>query len=122
MKSRVKAERVDTASVVPDPDAVLADYPARYLTCRADRHQWQRAQVWKLIAAGTAERETICTDCGTSKVAIVNTHGWYQVGPVRYRYPNGYTTRRTGLTLGDFRSRAFREDFARAERRGEVGQ
>ncbi len=102
------------------PD-LLAAYPTEYLTCRADRHQWSRKPAWTVTARGMAERETICADCGTTKVQIVNTHSWAQIGPVRYRYAPGYTMRRSGLVLNDFRARNFRRDFSAAQDEKRLG-
>lgn len=103
--------RKSKATEEPDP---LAEYPSEYLACRADRHQWQRRHAWNLVAGSMAERETICADCGTVKVQVVNTRSWTQVGPIRYRYAPGYTMRKSGLVLADFRGRNFRVDFERA--------
>lgn len=107
----LKAAKVQAETTDP-----LASYPPEYLTCRADRHQWARKPAWTMVVGGMAERETICADCGTTKVQIVNTRSWSQIGPVRYRYAPGYTMRKSGLVLADFRERNFRRDFENAGR------
>lgn len=105
----MKAAQVQAETADP-----LASYPLEFLTCRADRHQWSRKPVWTVTARGMAECETICADCGTTKVQIVNTKSWAQIGAVRYRYAPGYAMRKSGLVLADFRARNFHNDFARA--------
>lgn len=106
------------ATPEPDPQtegqALLEAYPSEFLTCRSDRHDWERQAHWQTVAINVAERYTVCRTCGTERVQTVNTRGWYQIGGLKYRYAPGYRTPRSGLTLGDFRTRFFQADFTQA--------
>lgn len=106
----------------PTPDETLGKYRRSYLYCRADRHHWGRKAFYYVLDRISAERHVICTDCGTRRVEEIDTRNYQRVpgSYVKYRYASGYLTPKSGLVLGDFRSRMLEEDFAAAEKRGQV--
>jgi hypothetical protein len=106
----------------PTSDEILGKYRRGYLYCRADRHHWGRKAFYYVLDRISAERHVICTDCGTRRVEEIDTRNYQRVPgrPVKYRYASGYLTPKSGLVLGDFRSRMLEEDFAAAEKRGQV--
>jgi hypothetical protein len=59
----------------PVPEDPLAAYPAKYLECRVDRHQWGKA-VWELISGNVSERIRQCKGCGMKRVEVINTRTW----------------------------------------------
>lgn len=97
-----------------DSERVLADYDRYFLSCRVDRHRWGRATTYELIDPTHAERRKLCEDCMALRWEEIDLDTFERTGRLGYRYPRGYLTPRTGLTLADFRERLLREDFAEA--------
>lgn len=93
---------------------ILANYSTTFLICRSDRHNWSRQAHWFVADQHYAERHIICKDCSTRRVETINTRTYERIGSARYRYPKGYLTPRSGLTLTDFRTRRVRDDFEKA--------
>jgi hypothetical protein len=98
---------------VEDP---LAAYPAKYLECRVDRHQWGKA-VWELISGNVSERIRQCRGCGMKRVEVINTRTWTRMAvPTKYRGAPGYAMRGKGLIMDDYRRAHYSADFQRAEK------
>ena len=94
----------------------LAHYPAKYLECRVDRHQWGKA-VWELISGNVSERIRQCKGCGMKRVEVINTRTWLRMdAAVKYRGAPGYAMRGKGLIMDDYRKAHYSADFTRAEK------
>lgn len=103
-----------------DPDVVLANYSRVKLQCRVDRHRWGRKVSYEQMTPTFARRYTMCTECGTQRWTEINVRTYQWTGRSGYNYAAGYTTRKSGLTLNDFRERLYAEDYAAAVQAGLV--
>ena len=98
----------------PEADSPLNGYPADYLACRTDRHQWGPA-FWHAAGPNVSERIRECRVCASRVVWVIDRKRWARVGHATYRYAPGFLKPRSGLVRGDYVSAHLRNDFAAAQ-------